>query len=171
MDASFLRMVKQVRNGLATKSNELKDILNSLNTLQSRVEELTEQGETVPTAHVKQSSSPSPSPTGAPAGWDKGSEASDDNLVMAPIGSGGRGDIGSENMALLRAGISELSMMTKLKDFPLYFARLADRTGLRMLLLKRWTSGMQVFLEHNISMPAEAKRKRKDGRAPIPSVK
>jgi len=82
-----------------------------------------------------------------------------------------RGDLGRDNMSLLRAGVAELSTAAKLKDFPEYFSRLAERTGLRMLLLKRWTSGLQVFLEVNIKMPADAKRKRPDGRAPIPTAK
>jgi len=161
-----------VRNELATKSNELKEILQSLSTLQSRVEELTsydDQSEEIPQPTVQKLE---PSPVGAPSGWDKADvDGLDGNVIMAPLGTEGMGDIGADNMAMLRAGISELSAMTKLKDFPLYFSRIAERTGLRMLLLKRWTSGMQVFLETNINMPAESKRKRSDGRAPIPSVK
>jgi HD-like signal output (HDOD) protein len=157
---------------LATKPNELKDILQSLSTLQSRVEELTSHENDVqenPQAPVEKLE---PSAMGAPAGWDKAAvDAMDSNIIIAPMGVDGRGDIGADNMALLRAGISELSAMTTLKDFPMYFSRIAERTGLRMLLLKRWTSGMQVFLEQNIKMPVEAKRKRQDGRAPIPSVK
>lgn len=163
---------EQVRNELATKPNELKEIMQSLSTLQSRVEELTSHDEGVQDNSLHQEKVLQPSPGGAPSGWDKaGADALAGDLIMAPMGPDGRGDIGSDNMALLRAGISELSTMTKLKDFPLYFCRMAERTGLRMLLLKRWTSGMQVFLEQNIKMPVEAKRKRQDGRAPIPAVK
>jgi HD-like signal output (HDOD) protein len=78
---------------------------------------------------------------------------------------------GVDTLALMRAGIDEMSAMTSMKEFPEYFVRLARRTGLRLLLLKRWTSGLQVFLEENIQVPDEAKKKRRDGRAPIPSDK
>jgi len=75
------------------------------------------------------------------------------------------------SMNVLRQGMTELTAFTKLKDFPEYFGKLAERTGLRMVLLKRWTSGLQVFMEKNIKLPADAKRKGRDGRAPIPSGK
>ncbi len=157
---------------MATKSNELKEILHSLSTLQSRVQELTANEKVPPSNPDSPEQALKPSDVGAPAGWNEaGVDALPSDLIMASLGADGRGEIGSDNMALLRAGISELSAMTKLKDFPLYFSKLAERTGLRMLLLKRWTSGMQVFLEQNIKMPPDAKRKRQDGRAPIPSVK
>jgi HD-like signal output (HDOD) protein len=71
-------------------------------------------------------------------------------------------------LPLLRAGFAELSCLRKPREFPEFFARYAQQTGVRMLLLKRWTSGLQVFMEANIRMPAEARTKRPDGRAPIP---
>lgn len=74
-----------------------------------------------------------------------------------------------DSLVLLRAGLTELDGLTKPADFPNFFARFAGRTGLRMLLLKQWRSGLQVCAERNISMPAEAKSKRPDGRAPIPT--
>ncbi len=77
---------------------------------------------------------------------------------------------GPDLMPLVLRGLAELSELTQVKEFPAWFSRFAERTGLRMLLLKRWTSGLQVFLEVNIRMPKEAKQKRADGRAPIPSV-
>jgi HD-like signal output (HDOD) protein len=73
-------------------------------------------------------------------------------------------------MSLLRAGIAQMSTMEKVREFPEFFLRLAQHTGLRLVLLKRWTSGLQVFMEENIQLPAEAKKKRRDGRAPIPST-
>lgn len=71
-------------------------------------------------------------------------------------------------LPLLRAGFAELSCLRKPREFPEFFARYAQQTGVRMLLLKRWTSGLQVFMEANLRMPAEARTKRPDGRAPIP---
>lgn len=68
---------------------------------------------------------------------------------------------------LLRVGLAELDALTKPADFPSFFFRLAARTGLRMLLLKRWRSGLQVLAERNVVMPQEAKTRRPDGRAPI----
>ena len=80
------------------------------------------------------------------------------------------GGAGPDILPLLRKGVEELGALTQLKEFPLWFSRYAEQTGLRLLLLKRWTSGLQVFLETNIRMPKEARQKRSDGRAPIPSV-
>ena len=71
-------------------------------------------------------------------------------------------------LPLLRAGFTELSRLSKPREFPEFFARYAQQTGVRMLLLKRWASGLQVFMETNIHVPAEARNKRPDGRAPIP---
>jgi HD-like signal output (HDOD) protein len=72
-------------------------------------------------------------------------------------------------LALVRAGLSELNSLTKPAEFPEFFGRVASRGGLRMLFLKRWSSGLQDFLERNVKLPAEAKSRRSDGRAPIPS--
>ncbi|MFO7610370.1 MAG: HDOD domain-containing protein [Candidatus Krumholzibacteriia bacterium] len=77
---------------------------------------------------------------------------------------------GPDVLPLVRQGMQELGALTQLKEFPAWFARFAEHTGLRLLLLKRWTSGLQVFLEVNLRLPAEARQKRADGRAPIPSV-
>jgi HD-like signal output (HDOD) protein len=70
---------------------------------------------------------------------------------------------------LVRAGLAELNSLTKPAEFPEFFGRIATRAGLRMLFLKRWSSGLQVFLERNIKLSPEAKGRRSDGRAPIPS--
>jgi HD-like signal output (HDOD) protein len=72
-------------------------------------------------------------------------------------------------MVTLRAGLAELDGLTQATEFPQFFARFAGRTGLRMLLLKQWRSGLQVCAERNVTMPDEAKTKRPDGRAPIPT--
>jgi len=79
-------------------------------------------------------------------------------------------DLPVDQLSLLRSGIAEMSAMAQVKDFPEFFLKLARRTGLRLVLLKRWTSGLQVFMEENIKLPAEAKKKRRDGKAPIPST-
>jgi len=71
---------------------------------------------------------------------------------------------------LEREGIAAMNRLRDVKDFPALFVDVARRTGLRLVLLKRWTSGLQVFLEENVSLPEEAKRKRRDGRAPIPTA-
>ncbi len=80
------------------------------------------------------------------------------------------GGAGPDIMPLLRRGIAELGALTQPKEFPVWFSHFAEQTGLRLLLLKRWTSGLQVFHETNLRLPREAKQKRGDGRAPIPSV-
>ena len=140
---------------MATKTNELQNILEALDSLQSRVQELT-------------SGDDNAVPAGSPAMEpNRGAES---GIIVSPL-AGASGEVGVEAMALLRSGMAELMTMSQFKDFPTYFVRLAGRTGLRMLLLKRWTTGLQVFLEENIKMPAEAKRKRHDGRAPIPTTK
>jgi HD-like signal output (HDOD) protein len=79
-------------------------------------------------------------------------------------------DLPQEMISLLRAGISQMAAMEKVRDFPEFFLRFAQGTGLRLVLLKRWTSGLQVFMEENIQLPAEAKKKRRDGKAPIPTT-
>ena len=80
------------------------------------------------------------------------------------------GGAGPDIIPLVRKGMEELGGLTQLKEFPVWFAHFAEQTGLRLLLLKRWTSGLQVFMETNIRLPKEARQKRSDGRAPIPSV-
>ncbi len=73
--------------------------------------------------------------------------------------AGSARDLPLDQVSLLRVGIDEMSTMSQVKDFPEFFLRLARRTGLRLVLLKRWTSGLQVFMEENASLPAEAKQK------------
>ena len=92
-------------------------------------------------------------------------------VVPESVGSpGGAGDLPRPMMGMINAGIGQMATMEKVREFPEFFLRLAQTTGLRLLLLKRWTSGLQVFMEENIQLPAEAKKKRRDGRAPIPST-
>jgi len=79
-------------------------------------------------------------------------------------------DLPLEMISQLRVGISQMAAMDKVRDFPEFFLRFAQSTGLRLVLLKRWTSGLQVFMEENIQLPAEAKKKRRDGKAPIPTT-
>ncbi len=149
---------KQAGIALTGKTNELNDILQTLDALQSRVREITdgdsEQGAL--------------STTTATA-------VAEPELVVRPsiadVNSSSASLPDAASMGLLSQGVQELTGFTKLKDFPEYFGRLAEKTGLRMVLLKRWTSGLQVFMEKNIKLPADAKRKGRDGRAPIPSGK
>jgi HD-like signal output (HDOD) protein len=98
-----------------------------------------------------------------------------DSLAAVPVE---RGSVAVERpddehchdpLALVRAGLAELNSLTKPAEFPDFFGRIATRSGLRMLFLKRWSSGLQVFLERNIKLSSEAKGRRSDGRAPIPS--
>jgi len=88
----------------------------------------------------------------------------EDVSASAPV-AGGRLD----TLVLLRAGVAELDGLTRAADFPPVFARLASRAGLRMLVLKQWRSGLQVVAERNVVLPDEAKQRRPDGRAPIPT--
>ncbi|PIE76734.1 hypothetical protein CSA17_00635 [bacterium DOLJORAL78_65_58] len=129
--------------------------MRTLDALQSRVREISSQG----------------SETGAAtAVAEPGPEPMRPSL-MAPSAGPRRSARDAEALGLLRNGIREINTFTKLKDFPEFFVRFAAQTGLRLLLLKRWTSGLQVFLEQNIKLPAAAKKKGPDGRAPIPSRK
>jgi HD-like signal output (HDOD) protein len=142
-----------MRVPLAQKTEELQDILQALDSLQSRVKELTGPEATVPAQAAPQEPA-----AGLP-------DLEPDELPTV------RGNLSADHLSLLKLGVQELNRLSKLKDFPLFFDRLAEKTGLRMVLLKRWTSGLQVFMERNIKMPGEAKRKRRDGRAPIPCQK
>jgi len=98
-----------------------------------------------------------------------------DTLAATPGEPGGapaaraEGERCQDPLALLRAGLADLNSLTRPAEFPDFFGRIAARGGLRMLFLKRWSTGLQVFLERNIKLPPEAKTRRSDGRAPIPS--
>ena len=149
---------------MATKTKDLKDIMATLDSLQSRVRELSDDD-----AVTNDPPAAAPAPEEAADHSDL-AHAQMTGPTIAPLPGAGT-EVSVESMSLLRAGIAELSTMNQFKDFPQYFVRLCGRTGLRMLLLKRWTIGLQVFLEENIKLPPEAKRKRSDGRAPIPTTK
>lgn len=133
---------------MAEKTMELQDILETLDSLQSRVQAMTE-GNLPDQEHQSNPSTRS-------------------NTARNPLVEISGPPLSKDLMSLLRAGISELASLTQLKEFPEYFLRLSKRTGLRLLLLKRWTTGLQVIVERNISLPDEAKKKRQDGKAPIP---
>ncbi len=148
---------KQAGIALTGKTSELNDILQTLDALQSRVKEITEKDADQGPAPLATSTMVAPPSVVEPAAHDTWNYPS-----MIPDAA---------SMGLLRQGVVELTAFTKLKDFPEYFGKLAEKTGLRMVLLKRWTSGLQVFMEKNIKLPADAKRKGRDGRAPIPSGK
>jgi len=155
------------RARVTTKTSDLQDILQTLDSLQSRVQELTSPE--VSAGQIPESGT-------APA--EKGPTSSPARSTVRGVDSTpgtsqpvAKGDVAAEGMSFLRAGVVELNAISQFKDFPAYFVRLAQRTGLRMLLLKRWTTGLQVFLEENIKLPSEARKKRTDGRAPIPTTK
>jgi len=80
----------------------------------------------------------------------------------------GPGTILKDSMSLLRSTVAELDACQEPSEVPAVFSRFASRTGLRLLVLKRWRSGLQVVAEQNITMPAEAREKLPNGRAPIP---
>ena len=141
-------------------TTELAEILKTLDSLQTRVKELTTEEKSA------SGDRPAPGESSAPTSQAAMSEFAAQGKVTLPDPRI-RGDLDTDQMSLLRSGFAELASFSKHKPFPEYFARLAENTGLRLLLLKRWTSGLQVFMEKNIKMPAEAKRKRTDGRAPI----
>ena len=81
----------------------------------------------------------------------------------------GAGDLPRQMMGMLNAGIGQMATMEKVREFPEFFLRLAQTTGLRLLLLKRWTSGLQVFMEENIQLPAEAKKNAGTAGRPYPA--
>jgi HD-like signal output (HDOD) protein len=141
---------------LSTQTSEIQDIQQTLARLQARVRELSDdepEGGRHATPSQPVPAQPQSAAPRQPAEGQAETRAS------------------AQATSLLHAGISELSAVTRVKDVPEYFVRLARQTGLRLLLLKRWSSGLQVFVEENVTLPAEARRKRRDGRAPIPSEK
>ncbi len=138
---------------MSTQTDELQDIQQTLARLQARVRELSDDApDSAPSPHAASGQPPAVAPRPAP----------DESAARRAQ---------PQASPSLQAGISELSAITRVKDVPEFFVRLARQTGLRLLLIKRWSSGLQVFLEENVSLPAEARRKRRDGRAPIPSDK
>ena len=152
---------------MAQKTAELQDILQALDSLQNRVKELTAE-DVDPTPVSEAVEQVAAEATARITAQDQGPDDTPSDIAELPQA---KGPISTDHMTLLRKGMDELNQMSKLKDFPHFFDRLAQKTGLRMVLLKRWTSGLQVFMERNIKMPSDAKRKRKDGRAPIPCAK
>lgn len=127
---------------MVTSTPELQDILTTLDRLQTRVRELTD------TAAVPAAAGPEQVPP------RKSAPSPDPHL-----------------MARLSLGMAELTHLQNSKEFPGFFIKFVRETGLRLLLLKRWTSGLQVYVEEGLNLPDEAKRKRPDGRAPIPVSK
>lgn len=138
---------------MGKNSQELSEIMKTLATLQNRVREITsddaDAGVATAVAEPEAALRPQVEPE-----------------TRVEISA-----LDEEALGYLRAGIREVNTFTRLKDYPEFFARFARKTGLRLLLLKRWTSGLQVFMEQNIKLPAAAKKKGPDGRAPIPSKK
>ena len=122
---------------MSTGTSELQDIQQTLSRLQARVRELTVDPDDGAADGTQ-------APPGAPADAAQGQPVALELLAA-------RRD-------LLQSGIVELSTMTRLKEFPEFFLRLARESGLRLLLLKRWSSGLQVFLEENVKLPPEARR-------------
>jgi len=143
-------MSQRVRIPLATQTDDLQGVDEVIETSE-QVDQKSEDG--------PEAASPDPA-----------EEVAD--FVVPEVGTSqeAAGDLPRDMMSLMRAGIGQMSTMDKVKEFPEFFLRLAQRTGLRLVLLKRWTSGLQVFMEENIQLPAEAKKKRRNGRAPIPST-
>lgn len=150
-----MNLVRQpARPQLSTETSELQDIQQTLARLQARVRELTDE----PGAQLGFSE-----PSAALKPFDRAADPGHgDPVAVEPAPS---------RQGALLAGIAELSTMTRLKEFPEFFVRLSRHSGLRLVLLKRWSSGLQVYLEENVKLPPEARRKRSDGRAPIPSTK
>lgn len=134
---------------MSTGTSELQDIQQTLTRLQARVRELAVE----------------PEGDSDPAGAQETASLVPVAIDLTPERAA------TADFGLVQAGLAELTTMTRLKDFPEYFQKLARQTGLRLLLLKRWSSGLQVFLEENVKLPPEARNKRRDGRAPIPSAK
>lgn len=134
---------------MSTETSEIQDIRQTLARLQARVHELEpsagDGSENPGQATNPQVTSPAAS-------------------VHVPVDT--RADLGR-----VQSGLAELATLGRPKDFPEFFVKWARQNGLRLLLLKRWSTGLQVFVAENIKMPEEAKRKRRDGRAPIPSAK
>ncbi len=69
----------------------------------------------------------------------------------------------------LRAGLAVLDAAEDVKDFPRFFVRLAQQTGLGMLLLKRWSSGLEILLAEGIerSRAGGEAGSQPEGRIPV----
>ena len=134
---------------MSTETSELQDIRQTLARLQARVHDLAPAGN-------DGMANPGPVP--------------DSLAPSAAVAVNKPGDALAD-LGRVQSGLAELATLGRPKDFPEFFVKWARQTGLRLLLLKRWSTGLQVFVAENIKMPEEAKRKRRDGRAPIPSAK
>ncbi len=138
---------------MATLTPELQEILGTLDRLRARVEVLSTDSQPPATTTIKE----------VPRVL-----AAADNNGHPHLGETNPMGLDPANLALLHDGITTLNLLQKPREFPEFFSRFVRQSGLRLLLLKRWTSGLQVYLEVGIKLPSEARRKRSDGRAPIP---
>jgi len=137
---------------VTTRTPELQEILSTLDSLKERVEVLS-------SAEV----SPSTAPPEPDSSQLPGAEA--------PTRTLSRDGLEAVHLDRLCKSMRILDTLQNQRDFPEFFSRFARQSGLRLLLLKRWTSGLQVYLEVGVKLPPEARRKRTDGRAPIPMAK
>ncbi len=153
---------------MASTVDELQQIREALASLQKQVENLADQDRPSAVEPVAEPAAEPAPPAPAPA---PPPEDAVDARIPGPVWppEGSRSDaVERDPLPLLRVGMAELADLGEAKQVPAYFARLAQRLGLRYLLLKRWRTGLQVLKAVNISPPEEACRKRRDGRAPIP---
>jgi HD-like signal output (HDOD) protein len=161
---------------LASTVDELQQIKEALASLQKQVEILADQDSPPaavpaagPTPQEPAPPLPVEEPAAVPAPESVPPLAPEDPPAAHSLVEGvRRGAVEHDPLPLLRVGMAELADLGEAKQVPAYFARLAQRLGLRYLLLKRWRTGLQVLKAVNISPPEEACRKRRDGRAPIP---
>ncbi len=135
---------------MATLTPELQDILSTLDNLRTRVEVLS--------AGAEQEQAPAREAVSGPVPGQS-----------APVALSAGPD--PDWTSMLLDGVNRLGNLREQREFVEFFSRLARKGGLRLLLLKRWTSGLQVYLEVGVKLPPEARRKRSDGRAPIPLAK
>ena len=173
----LLRTPRYEVEPLVEVDHEITEIQESLKGLQQRLETLTggkakqsadSQAVTTEESPTDKVGTNQPSPAAAGTGTDSANTSGNDSRAMDASPPAGTTATSQQMMATLRAGMAELAAAKEIKEVPRFFARLAGRMGLRMLLLKRWRSGMQVIHTEGITMPSEATKKRSDGRAPIP---
>ncbi len=134
---------------MATSTGELQDILGTLDNLRARVEAMS-AARPAPEQPVAATAEPT---------------VTERTLAREP------GGLDAAQTAMLLGGLGRMNGLHQQREFVEFFCRLARQSGLRLLLLKRWTSGLQVYHEEGVKLPEEARKKRSDGRAPIPLAK
>jgi HD-like signal output (HDOD) protein len=138
---------------LSADERELQELRQALQALTRRVSVVESAvAVTVPRAGVAREREEPPAASRPAAAADRADAVPRRTAATVPPPTGRVAEDTASNVptADLRAGLAVLDAAEDVKDFPRFFVRLAQQTGLGMLLLKRWSSGLEILLSEGI---------------------